>query len=131
MHVYLTRWRLARGLAWPTHRPDLSPALRQFARGCGITAVLIVVYGLVGRLEYQDAVAAEAEARQTIERERLAAVSARNLEQAERFIRGCLRDDELPVLGKMIFECEARQTSLTTDDLRPEISQRKHHRWVR
>ena len=66
MHVYLTRWRLAHGLAWRTHRPDLSPALRQFARGCGMTAVLIVVYGLVGRLEYQDAVAAEAEARARI-----------------------------------------------------------------
>lgn len=118
MHVYLTKWRIKQGLHWQRHYPDPAPALKNFARGCALAAVLIVVYGLVGRLEYQDAVAAEVEARQAIER----AIAAHNLEQAERFIRGCLRDDELPVLGKMIFECEARQTSLTTDDIRQELT---------
>lgn len=61
--AFLQRLRLARGLLWRRRYPDLAPALRGFARGCALSAALIVVYGLVGRLEYQDAVAAEAEAR--------------------------------------------------------------------
>jgi hypothetical protein len=115
MHVYLTRWRLARGLAWPTHLPDRAPALRQFARGCGITAVLIVVYGLVGRLEYQDAVAAEAEARQTIER----TIAARNLDQAERMLTACFEHDVL-IVGTAIYRCKAVKSEMTTADV-PEL----------
>lgn len=64
--AFLQRIRFSRGLLWRRHYPDIAPALRGFARGCALSAAIVCVYGLVGRLEYQDAVAAEAEARARI-----------------------------------------------------------------
>ncbi len=112
MHVTLTKWRLKQGLHWQRHYPDPAPALANIARGCALAAVLIVVYGLVGRLEYQDAVAAEAEARQTIQR----AIAARNLEQAESMLTACF-DDGVLVVGTAIYRCRAVKSELTTADV--------------
>ncbi len=115
MHVYLTRWRLKQGLHWKRHHPDPAPALANFARGCAVAAVLIVVYGLVGRLEYQDAVAAEAEARQTIER----AIAARNLDQAESKWMAC-HHSELYTVGTDIYLANTKKSELTTAHV-PEL----------
>ena len=106
MHVYLTKWRLKQGLQWPRHYPDPAPALANFARGCALAAVFIVVHGLVGRLEYQDAVAAETEARQTIERARIAVVRAQP--RAGRALHPAACATTNCRCWAMIFECEAR-----------------------
>lgn len=78
--------------------------------------MLIVVYGLVGRLEYQDATAAETEARQTIER----AIAARNLDQAESMLTACF-DDGVLVVGTAIYRCRAVKSEMTTADV-PELT---------
>jgi hypothetical protein len=115
MHVYLTKWRLKQGLRWQRHYPDPAPALANLARGCAMAAVLIVVYGLVGRLEYQQADAAETEARQTIER----TIAARNLEQAESLLTACFDHDVL-IVGTAIYRCKAVKSEMTTADV-PEL----------
>lgn len=63
MHVYLTKWRMARGLRWQKAHRDPAPFARELVKGIVIGTVLAVLVAISGRMEYQDAVAQEAEAR--------------------------------------------------------------------
>ncbi len=115
MHVYLTRWRLKHGMHWQKHYPDPDPALRNFARGCVMAAVIIVVYGLVGRLEAQETQTAAA-------RERIVEVRAigdGNLDRAETIVKACL-DSSVAPIGTAIYRFQAEKSELTTADV-PEL----------
>ena len=115
MHVYLTKWRLKNGMCWQKHYPDPEPALRNFARGCVMAAVIIVVYGLVGRLEAQEAEADAARARI----EQVRAIGDGNLERAETIIKACL-DSSVTPIGTAIWRFQAEESALTTAEV-PEL----------
>lgn len=64
----LSRLRLARGLRWHHRQPTLNEAIAEagsVARGAGVALALIVLYGIVGEMDYRDALRSEAEAQQT------------------------------------------------------------------
>ena len=115
MHVYLTRWRLKQGLRRQKHYPDPAPALRNFARGCVMAAVLIVVYGLIGRLEAQETQTAVARARIVEVR----AIGDGNLDRAETIMKACL-DSSVAPIGTAIYRFQAEKSELTTADV-PEL----------
>ncbi len=115
MHVYLTRWRLKQGLHWQRHYPDPAPALRDFARGCVMAAVIIVVYGLVGRLEAQETQTAAAQARIAEVR----AIGDGNLDRAETIMKACL-DSSIAPIGTAIYRFQAEKNELTTAQV-PEL----------
>lgn len=115
MHVYLTKWRLKQGLHWQRHHPDPEPALRNFARGCVMAAVIIVIYGLVGRLEAQEEQTAAAETRVA----QVRAIGDGNLARAETIVKACL-DSSVTPIGTAIYRFQAEKSELTTAQV-PEL----------
>lgn len=111
----LQKIRIARGLRWQRHHPDIAPALRNFARGCVMAAVLITIYGLVGRLEAQETQTAVAKARIVEVR----AIGDGNLDRAETIMKACLDSGVTPI-GTAIYRFQAEKSELTTADV-PEL----------
>lgn len=57
-------WRMRQGLHWRGARPTLGEALRQAdgaLKAIIIVLAILVAYGIVGRMDYEDALIAEAE----------------------------------------------------------------------
>lgn len=112
----MDRVRLAVGMLWRRERPglrEIAPALR----GVALTVGLIALYGIVGRLDYETAHAAEMEARSVLLAGRAAVAddmearysAARNhAEQLEDYLVACLNGDRELVLGGQRWECKAR-----------------------
>lgn len=96
---HLFTWiRLAFGLRWRSARPglrELTPALRTAA----LLAGLLAAYGIVGRLDYQDARAAELEAR--------AALAERSVDRLEQDKLVCLNRSGAWRLDGELWLCEA------------------------
>jgi hypothetical protein len=64
----IDRWRLSRGLRWEARRPTLAEAHDDAIGTWQIALTLLlmlVVYGIVGEMDYRDALRAEAERQQT------------------------------------------------------------------
>ena len=112
----MDRIRLALGLRWRAARP--SPAdLRETLRNAALAAGLIVLFGVVGRLDYETERAIEAEARAALLAGRAALAEdldaryrfARNhAEQLEDYLVACLNGDRELVLGGERWECKAK-----------------------
>lgn len=112
----IERLRLAVGMRWRAARPgiaDLREALRNIALATGI----IVLLGIVGRLDYETERAMEAEARAVLFAGRAAVADdmearyrfARNhAEQLEDYLVACLNGDRELVLGGQRWECQAK-----------------------
>jgi len=112
----MDRIRLAVGMRWRAARPgiaDLREALRNIALATGI----IVLFGIVGRLDYETERAMEAEARAVLFAGRAAVADdmearyrfARNhAEQLEDYLVACLNGDRELVLGGQRWACQAK-----------------------
>lgn len=112
----MDRIRLAAGLRWRAARPgpaDLREALRDAALVVGI----FLIFGFVGKLDYETERAMEMEARAVMAAGRAAVADdmearyrfARNhAEQLEDYLVACLNGDRELVLGGQRWECTAR-----------------------
>lgn len=112
----IDRIRLACGLTWRATRPgwrEIAPALRT----AGVLAFLLLAWGIVGRLDYETAHAAEMEARSVLLAGRAAVaddMEARyrfardHADQLEDYLVACLNGDRELVLGGQRWECKAR-----------------------
>lgn len=112
----IERLRLAVGMRWRAIRPglkELAPAMQ----GVGLAAGLIVLFGIVGRLDYEAERAAELEAKadslayraaladDLAERLRLART---DIEYYEDWVTACIRGDREWVLDGKRWECQAK-----------------------
>jgi len=112
----MDRIRLAAGMRWRGRLPgwrEIAPALQ----GIGLAAGLIVLFGIVGRLDYEIERAAELEAKadslawraaiadDMTERFRIARLDA---EHYQDYVIACLRGDREWVLGGERWECKAK-----------------------
>lgn len=112
----MDRIRLAAGMRWRRTRPglrEIAPALQ----GIGMAAGLIVLFGIVGRLDYETERAAELEARVDLlapradsaddlaKRLRLART---DIEYYEDWITACIHGDREWVLDGKRWECTAK-----------------------
>lgn len=112
----MDRIRLAVGMCWRRERPglrEIAPALRGVALAVG----LIVLHGILGRLDYETARAAELEARADLLAGRAALaddlaeryrIARTDIEYYEDWVTACIRGDREWVLGGERWECKAR-----------------------
>lgn len=116
MPSLMDRIRLAAGLRWRAARPGLAD-LREALRNISLAAGIIVLFGIVGRLDYETERAMEAEARAVLLAGRAAVaqdMEARyrfarsHADQLEDYLVACLNGDRELVLGGERWECKAK-----------------------
>lgn len=112
----MDRIRLAVGMLWRRERPGLreaAPALRT----AGLIVLLLLAWGIVGRLDYEIERAAELEARAdrlapraavAEKMEVRAALATLDVARLEDYLLACLNDGRHWVLGGERWECKAR-----------------------
>ena len=60
MNTHDRGWRLNHGRRWRGHRPTLGEAMRagnDAIKAVGIVAAIVIAYGIVGRIDYESALA--------------------------------------------------------------------------
>lgn len=112
----MDRIRLAVGMLWRRERPGLreaAPALRT----AGLIALLLLAWGIVGRLDYETARAAELEARVDHLAPRAAvaepmevraALATLDVARLEDYLVACLNGDRHWVLDGELWECKVK-----------------------
>lgn len=91
----LNALRLRYGLTWSSHRPALADYREQIQTAM-LLALILIAYGIVGRLDYEE------ELRQEVE------VQARRAEQAEQILVECMN-------GKAMWVSEDKSLMVACD----------------